>query len=142
MGKGLFAGRYLKKRRKKFKFRKKDLWSKRMGLRKKYDPLEGAPMARGIVIAKTEIEVKQPHSGKRKIVKVQLIKNGKIVSAYAGGPGAINIIDEHDEVVIERLHAPQGRSYGDMPGIKFIVVAVNGVPLEDILSGKRQKPRR
>ncbi len=139
---GLFAARKLKERRKKFRFAKKDEWSRRTGMWKKFDPLEGAPMARGIVIKKGEVEVRQPHSGMRKIVKVQLIKNGKIVSAYAGGPGAINIIEEHDEVLIERLRAPQRRAFGDMPGIKFVVREVNGVPLKLILEGKVQKPRR
>ena len=139
---GLYAARKLIIRRRKFRWAKKDLFKYATGLWKKIDPLEGAPLARGIVIAKTEVEVKSPHSGRRKCVKVQLIKNGRVVTAYCPGPGCIKIINEHDEVIIERMRAPQGRSKGDIPGVKYRVVMVQGVPIKEILAGKKQKPTR
>src|SRR5439155_1740000 len=64
-------------------------------LKEKSDPLEGSPQAKGIVLEKVAIEAKQPNSALRKCVKVQLIKNGRQVTAFAVGDGAINFIDEH-----------------------------------------------
>ena len=54
--------------------------------------------ARGIVLEKVGIEAKQPNSAVRKCVRVQLIKNGKSVTAFLPRDGAMNFIDEHDEV--------------------------------------------
>src|SRR5256712_8996881 len=72
-------------------------------LKEKSDPLEGSPQAKGIVLEKVAIEAKQPNSALRKCVKVQLIKNGRQVTAFAVGDGAINFIDQHDEVVAEGI---------------------------------------
>ena len=47
----------------------------------KANPLMGACMAKGIVLEKIGVEAKQPNSAIRKAVRVQLIKNGKKVSA-------------------------------------------------------------
>jgi len=140
---GLNASKKLKQRRSKFLFAKKDLYRYKTRSYINSDPFEGSPAAKGIVLQKAEIEVKQPHSGLRKIVKVQLIKNGRMVSAYAGyGPGCIKKIDEHNEVVVEKMGAPQGRSYGDMPGIKFRVIKVNGVSIKEIIKGRKEKPAK
>ena len=110
---------------------------------KKTDPLKGSSAAKGIVVQKMEIEVKQPHSGLRKCVKVQIGKTGKTVGAYAGyGPGAIKFIDEHNEVIIERMGGPQRRAFGDMPGIKFRVIKVNGVSINELVKGRKEKPVR
>ena len=49
-------------------------------------------------------------------VRVQLIKNGRQVTAFAVGDGAINFIDEHDDVEIEGIGGRLGRSMGDIPG--------------------------
>lgn len=138
---GLNAGKKLRFRRTNFVFAKKDVKKMKTKDYKRTDPLEGAPMGRGIVLQKMEIEVKQPHSGLRKVVKVQLIKNGRTVTAYAGyGPGCIKKIDEHNEVMIERMGAPQRRAYGDMPGVKFRVTKINGVSIKEIMSGRKEKP--
>ena len=59
------------------------------------------PQARGIVLEKVGVEAKQPNSAVRKCVRVQLIKNGKTVTAFLPRDGAMNFIDEHDEVHIE-----------------------------------------
>ncbi len=112
------------------------------GLKKKTDPLEGAPQGRGIVLEKVGIEAKQPNSAIRKCVKVQLIKNGRQVTAFAPGEGAINFIDEHDEVSIEGIGGMRGRAYGDIPGVRFKVIKVNRVALQQLVSGKREKPLR
>ena len=139
---GLFAGRALLKRRKKFKYRYKSGEVKKLGLQNKHDPLEGSPRAKGIVMLKRNISCKQPHSALRKCVVVQLIKNGKSVTAFVPGTGAIKHVDEHNSVVIERIGGPRGGSKGDLPGVKFKVVSVNGVSLPEVVSGRKQKPQR
>ena len=55
------------------------------------------------------VEAKQPNSAIRKCVRVQLIKNGKQLTAFAPGDGAIGFIDEHDEVMIEGIGGPSGK---------------------------------
>ncbi|MHA1595313.1 MAG: 30S ribosomal protein S12 [Candidatus Baldrarchaeia archaeon] len=139
---GEFAARKLIMKRKKFRW--KDYYYKRrmLGLRIKTDPLEGAPQARGIVIEKVGIEARQPNSALRKCVRVQLVKNGKQVTAFVPGDGGLLFIDEHDEVIIEGIGGRKGRSYGDLPGVKYKVVKVNGVSLEALLEGKKEKPLR
>ncbi len=138
---GLFAARKMKKRRKKFRW--KDIHYKRRKLQLwKKDPLEGAPQAKGIVIEKRAVEQRKPSSGLIKAVRVQLLKNNVQVTAHVPGEGAIDIINEHDEVLIESIGGSQGGPKGTMWGIKYKVVAVNGVALSEILSGKKQKPTR
>jgi ribosomal protein S12 len=75
-------------------------------------------------------------------VRVQLIKNNIQVTAHVPGVGAIDKISEHDEVLIEKVGGGQGGSKGSMVGIKYKVIAVNGVALSEILKGKKQKPAR
>jgi len=138
---GEFSARKLRQRRKKFRWKKKDYKRRILKLWKK-DPLEGAPMAKGIVIDKRAVEQRKPSSGLIKAVRVQLIKNNVQVTAHVPGDGAIDYIDEHDEVLIEGIGGSQGGPKGTMWGIKYKVVAVNGVALSEILSGKKQKPTR
>ncbi len=140
--KGLFAARKLMERRKKFRYAKKGARNKIQGLQYKYDPLEGAPMASGVVLEKVQIEERKPNSGMRKCVKVQLTKNGKVVTAFVPGYNAIKLINEHDEVTIAFIHGAQKGARGDLPGVKFKVIKVNGVSLKDILRGKREKAGR
>jgi small subunit ribosomal protein S12 len=111
-------------------------------LKKKVDPMMGAPQARGLVLEKVGVESRQPNSAVRKCVRVQLIKNGKQVTAFLPGDGSLNYVDEHDEVIIEGIGGTLGRSMGDLPGVRYKVVKVNGVPLELLITGKRQKPVR
>jgi len=138
---GEFAGRKLKQRRKKFRWSSESYKRRVLELWKK-DPLEGAPMARGIVIEKRAVEQRKPASGLTKCVRVQLIKNNIQVTAHVPGVGAIDKISEHDEVLIEKVGGGQGGSKGSMVGIKYRVIAVNGVALSEILKGKKQKPAR
>jgi small subunit ribosomal protein S12 len=138
---GEFGARKIRRKRKEFRW--KDIHYKRRKLRLwEKDPLEGAPQARGIVIDKRAVEQKKPASGLTKAVRVQLIKNNIQVTAHVPGEGAIDQINEHDEVIIESIGGAQGGPKGSMWGIKYKVVAVNGVALSEILSGKKQKPAR
>jgi small subunit ribosomal protein S12 len=142
MGKGINAARQLKRAR------KNQLWNDRyykkriLHLKEKSDPLGGVPQARGIVIEKVGIEAKQPNSAIRKCVKIQLIKNGRQITAFAPGNHAIGFIDEHDEVVVEGIGGRMGRSYGDIPGVRFKVIKVNDVSLDQLVKGKVEKPMR
>lgn len=137
----MFAARGLRKKRKKYKWKDVKYMRRNLQLAKK-DPLEGAPRGRGIVIDKRQVEQKQPHSGMIKAVRVQLIKNNIQVTAFVPGTGAIDHINEHDEVIIEGVGGSQRGPIGSQWGLKFKVVAVNGVALSEILSGKKQKPMR
>jgi small subunit ribosomal protein S12 len=142
MGRGLFAGRKLIEQKKKFRWSDKRYVRRVLRLNVKSDPLEGAPMARGIVLEKLGVEARQPNSGIRKAVRVQLIKNGKQISAFTPGDGSINFIDEHDEVVVEKIGGRMGRSMGDIPGIRYKVIKVNNVSLKELWKGRKEKPLR
>ncbi len=111
-------------------------------LRQKSDPLEGSAQGSGIVLEEVGIEAKQPNSAIRKCVKIQLIKNGRQITAFCVGDGAINFIDEHDEVMVEGIGGSMGRSYGDIPGVRFKVIQVNGVSLDEMVRGRKEKPVR
>ncbi len=142
MGKGLFAARKLLKDRKKFRWSEYYYRRKMLRIKEKYDPLEGAPMARGIVLQKVGVESRQPNSAIRKCVRVQLIKNGKVVTAFVPKDGALNFIEEHDEVIICGIGGTRGRSMGDLPGVRYKVIMVNGVSLDAIWKGKKEKPMK
>ena len=139
---GLFAGGVLKQKRHKLRWSDKYYKRRILQLDKKANPLEGAPQARGIVLEKVGVESKQPNSAVRKCVRVQLIKNGKVVTAFLPRDGALNYVDEHDEVVIEGLGATMGGAMGDLPGVRYQVFKVNGVSLKELIRGKKEKPRR
>ncbi|MCW4026590.1 MAG: 30S ribosomal protein S12 [Candidatus Bathyarchaeota archaeon] len=140
--KGQFAARKLSLKRKEKRW--SDIYYKRRMLRLdvKSDPLEGAPMARGIVLEKVGRESKQPNSAIRKCVRTQLIKNGKVITAFLPGDGALNVVDEHDEVAVEGIGGSKGGAMGDIPGIRWKVVTVNGVSLKELVLGKKEKPLR
>lgn len=142
MGMGKFAARKQKRDANKMRWSDVNYARRALMLDIKSDPLEGAPQARGIVLEKIGVEAKQPNSAIRKCVRVQLIKNGRQVSAFAVGDGAINFIDEHDEVTIEGIGGRLGRSKGDIPGVRFCVTKVNDVCLQEMVLGKKEKPRR
>jgi len=142
MGRGMYAARKLKRDRQKFRWHDRRYKRRMLGLKRKTDPIEEAPQAKGIVLEKVGIEARQPNSAIRKCVKVQLIKNGKIVTAFAPKDKAITFIDEHDEVIIEGIGGRMGRSKGDIPGVRYKVVKVNNVSLEELVKGKVEKPVR
>ena len=140
--KGKFAARKLASNRKKMRW--SDIYYKRRMLRLdvKSDPLVGSPMARGIVLEKVGRESKQPNSAIRKCVRIQLIKNGRQVTAFLPGDGALNYTDEHDEVMFCGIGGSRGRSMGDIPGVRYVVTSVNGVSLNSLILGKKEKPIR
>lgn len=139
---GLFAGRVLTTKKKKQRWAISTYKRRELGIDKKADPLGGAPQARGIVLEKVGIAAKQPNSAIRKCVRVQLIKNGKTVTAFLPRDGAMNFIDEHDEVHIQGMGATQGGAMGDIPGVRFKIFKVNNTSLRELVLGKKEKPRR
>ncbi|HNT61104.1 MAG TPA: 30S ribosomal protein S12 [Candidatus Bilamarchaeaceae archaeon] len=142
MGNGEFAGRNVKRNRKSGRWLSKRWKRRALKLKEKYDPLEGSPQARGIVLEKITLEQKQPHSGLIKCVKVQLVKNGKVVSAFPPRDKAITFIDEHDSVVIAGLGGSQRGQMGSIPGVRYKVVSVNDADLQSLRHKKKEKPKR
>jgi small subunit ribosomal protein S12 len=139
---GMNTAKALRRRRGFGKWHDKDYIKRTLGLSKKSDPLEGAAQARGIVIEKFQVEAKQPNSAMRKCCRVQLVKNGKQVGAFMPRTGAQKMIDEHDEVIIERIGGCQGKAKGDIPGIRWQVIKVNDQSLDALLRGKIEKARK
>ncbi len=142
VGRGLHTARKLASDRQKFRWKDRAYKKRMMKTKQKADPLEGSAQGRGIVLEKVGIEAKQPNSAIRKCVKVQLIKNGRQITAFAVGDGAINFIDEHDEVLVEGIGGRMGRSYGDIPGVRYKVIKVNNVSLNEMVRGRKEKPVR
>lgn len=134
--------RKLKKRRKISRMNKSVYRKKKLGITLKYDPLGGASQARGIVIAKIQKEAKQPNSAMRKCCRVQLVKNAKEVTAFIPGNLAQKFVEEHDEVLIERIGGKQGKTKGDLSGVRFQVIKVNDQPLRRLWKGEIEKGRR
>ena len=134
--KGLGSAKKLKNRRKTFKK------VKRVLMKKKVDPLEGASQAKAIVLEKVQIEAKQPNSAMRKCARVQLIKNGKQITAFMPGDGAMKQINEHDEVIVECIGGKMGRAKGDLPGVRWQVLKVNDQSLSALIGGKLEKARK
>jgi len=142
MAKGILAGRKIKNDRKRRRWSDRYFKRRMTNYRKKANPLGAAPQARGIVLEKKAVEAKQPNSALRKCVKVQLIKNGRQITAFTPGEGAINFVDEHDEVVVEGIGGSKGGPKGDIPGVRYKVVKVNGVALLELVRGRKEKPIR
>jgi small subunit ribosomal protein S12 len=131
MGNGKYAARKLKGDRENFRWSDRKYLRRALKLNVKADPLGGAPRGRGIVL-----------SAIRKCVRIQLIKNGRQVTAFCPGDGAINFIDEHDEVTVERIGGRMGGAKGDIPGVRFKVTAVNDMSLNEMVIGRKEKPMR
>jgi small subunit ribosomal protein S12 len=136
---GLFTAKKLQKRRANFRWAGEWYVKRILKVKEKVDPLEGAPQARGIVLEKRQVEAKQPNSGLRKCVRVQLTKNGKQITALAPRNRAITFINEHDEVVVEGISGAKGGAKGDLSGIRWQVVKVNNQPLIRLVKGKIEK---
>lgn len=136
------AGKRLMQRRKDARWHKKTFVKKALNLRAKVDPLKGSSQAKAIVLEKVQLEAKQPNSAMRKCVRVQLIKNGKKVTAFVPGYNAIKMIDEHDEVMIECIGGKMGRAKGDIPCVRWQVIKVNDQSLNALWRGIKEKGRR
>jgi len=139
---GLNAGAALKRRRANLRWNSSKYVTRVLDLKRKSDPLEGASQAKGIVLEKIQLEAKQPNSAMRKCVRVQLIKNGRQVTAFCPGDGATKLIDEHDEVMIECIGGNKGRAKGDIPGVRWAVIKVNDQSLDALLKGRIEKARK
>jgi small subunit ribosomal protein S12 len=139
---GEFAARQALLKRQRLRWSNKWYKRRKLGLDFKADPLEGAPQARGIVLEKVGVESKQPNSAIRKCVRVQVVKNGKQVTAFLPGDGALNYVDEHDEVMLQGIGGSMKRAMGDIPGVRWTVFKVNGVSLNELVYGRKEKPRR
>lgn len=139
---GLMNARKLMQKRKKFRWNDAIYKTRKLKLREKSDPLGRSAQAKGIVVSKFQKEAAQPNSAMRKCCKVQLIKNNVPVGAFIPGNLAQKFIDEHDEVIIERIGGKQGRAKGDIRGIRFQVIKVNDQPLRRLAEGKIEKGRR
>jgi small subunit ribosomal protein S23e len=81
---GLNAARKLANHRKEQRWADLHYKKRLLGTAFKSSPFGGASHAKGIVLEKVGVEAKQPNSAIRKCVKVQLIKNGKKVTAFGG----------------------------------------------------------
>ncbi len=139
---GIKSGAKCEKRRLQSRWNNKWFVRRIMDLKRKSDPLLGSSQAKGIVLEKVQLEAKQPNSAMRKCARVQLIKNGRQVTAFMPGDGAQKLIDEHDEVLIECIGGKMGRSKGDIPGVRWQVIKVNDQSLRALLSKKIEKARK
>lgn len=139
---GLATGGALRSRRHRSRWHSKAFIRRTLNLKRKADPLEGSSQAKGIVLEKIQLEAKQPNSAMRKCARVQLVKNGRQVTAFLPGTGALKMVDEHDEVLIECIGGKKGRAKGDIPGVRWQVIKVNDQSLRDLLRGRIEKARK
>jgi len=142
MGKprGLHAARKLIRVRKKQRWADKNFKKAHLGTKWKSNPFQGASHAKGIVLEKVGVEAKQPNSAIRKCVRVQLIKNGKKITAFVPRDGCLNYIEENDEVLVSGF-GRKGHAVGDIPGVRFKVVKVANVSLMALYREKKERPR-
>ena len=139
---GINSAKKLQARRAQSRWSHRLFIRRALGTAKRADPLGGSAQAKGIILEKVQLEAKQPNSAMRKCVKVQLIKNGKQITAFCVGDGAVKLMDEHDEVLVECIGGRMGRSKGDIPGVRWAVIKVNGQSLDALLKKKIEKARR
>eukprot|EP01107_Rhizomastix_libera_P018604 TRINITY_DN97_c0_g1_i1.p1 TRINITY_DN97_c0_g1~~TRINITY_DN97_c0_g1_i1.p1 ORF type:complete len:144 (-),score=33.63 TRINITY_DN97_c0_g1_i1:116-547(-) len=137
---GLHAARKLERTRRINRWADKKYKKAHLSTKWKSNPFGGSSHAKGIVVEKIGVESKQPNSAVRKCVRVQLIKNGKKITAFVPRDGCLNFIEENDEVLVAGF-GRKGHSVGDIPGVRFKVVKVSGVSLWALWTGKKEKPR-
>eukprot|EP00465_Bigelowiella_longifila_P013048 CAMPEP_0185260166 /NCGR_PEP_ID=MMETSP1359-20130426/8798_1 /TAXON_ID=552665 /ORGANISM="Bigelowiella longifila, Strain CCMP242" /LENGTH=150 /DNA_ID=CAMNT_0027846321 /DNA_START=65 /DNA_END=517 /DNA_ORIENTATION=+ len=137
---GIKAARKLRSHRRVSKWAQKSYNKSHSQARYNKQLYNMASHAKGIVVEKVGIEAKQPNSAIRKCVRVQLIKNGKKVTAFVPNDGCLNFVDENDEVLVSGF-GRSGHAVGDIPGVRFKVVKVAGVGLLSLFKEKKDKPR-
>ncbi|CCU78336.1 40S ribosomal protein S23/40S ribosomal protein S23 [Blumeria hordei DH14] len=144
MGKGKPPARKLQTHRRDQRWADLSYKKRALGTAFKSSPFGGSSHAKGIVLEKVGVEAKQPNSAIRKCVRVQLIKNGKKVTAFGmyllPNDGCLNFVDENDEVLLAGF-GRKGKAKGDIPGVRFKVVKVSGVGLSALWKEKKEKPR-
>nr|ACO10403.1 40S ribosomal protein S23 [Caligus rogercresseyi] len=132
--------------RKHVKNRRAQVWADldykkaHLGTRWKANPFGGASHAKGIVLEKVGVGAKQPNSAIRKCVRVQLIKNGKKITAFVPRDGCLNFVEENDEVLVAGF-GRKGHAVGDIPRVRFKIVKVANVSLNALFLGKKERPR-
>merc|ERR1712199_27314 len=137
---GIRTGRHHRLHRKEQRWADLTYKKAHLGTALKANPFMGASHAKGIVVEKLGVEAKQPNSAIRKCVRVQLIKNGKKITAFVPNDGSLNYIEENDEVLVSGF-GRSGHAVGDIPGVRFKVVKVAGVSLLALFKGKKERPR-
>lgn len=168
---GLNAARKLVAARKEGRWADLHYKKRLLGTAYKSSPFGGSSHAKGIVLEKVGVEAKQPNSAIRKCVRVQLIKNGKKVTAFGmfisfgsslflvdeGGRNARRAITDmfilpvpndgclnfvdENDEVLIAGFGRKGKAKGDIPGVRFKVVKVSGVGLSALWKEKKEKPR-
>ncbi|KRX07156.1 Nucleic acid-binding, OB-fold [Pseudocohnilembus persalinus] len=133
---GIRAGRKLKTHRRLQKWADND-YNKRLLNSKWKNPFQGASHAKGLVTEKMGVSAKQPNSAVRKCVRVLLRKNGKKIAAFVPGDGCLNFLHENDEVMVAGL-GRKGHAVGDIPGVRFKIIAVKGKSLLALYTGKKE----
>ncbi|VDM55482.1 unnamed protein product [Angiostrongylus costaricensis] len=155
--KGIRTARKLKIHRQSQRWCDKAYKKAHLGTRWKSNPFGGASHAKGIVLEKifasrqieldyfewlwvSGVEAKQPNSAIRKCVRVQLIKNGKKITAFVPNDGCLNFVEENDEVLVSGF-GRSGHAVGDIPGVRFKIVKVANTSLSALFKGKKERPR-
>jgi small subunit ribosomal protein S23e len=142
MGKprGLKTARKIRTHRRVQRWADKDYKKAHSGTALKANPFGGASHVKGIVLEKIGVEAKQPNSAIRKCVRVQLIKNGKKITAFVPNDGCLNFVEENDEVLVSGF-GRKGHAVGDIPGVRFKITKVANVSLNALFRGKKERPR-
>ncbi|XP_036028441.1 40S ribosomal protein S23-like [Onychomys torridus] len=142
MGKcrGLHPARKLRSHQRDQKWHGKQYKKAHLGTALRANLFGGTSHAKGSVLEKIGVEAKQPNSAIRKCVRVQLIKNGKKITAFVPNDGCLNFIEENDEVLVAGF-GQKGRAIGDIPRVRFKVVKVANVSLLALYKGKKERPR-
>ena len=133
---GINAGRKLRNSRRINKWADKGYKKAHLNTRWK-TPFGAASHAKGIVVEKLAVEAKQPNSAIRKCVRVQLRKNGKKITAFVPLDGSINYINDNDEVMVSGF-GRSGHAVGDIPGVRFKVIAIKNKSLIALYKGKAE----
>jgi small subunit ribosomal protein S12 len=77
-----------------------------------------------------DIEAKQPNSARRKCVRVQLCKHKQKKLVYVPFCGGRTFLKIHDTVTIQSIGGSSGRAKGDLYGLNYKVIKVNGTCLK------------
>merc|ERR1711881_288458 len=136
---GINSARKLHTHRRIQRWAEKKYKKKNFGTALKCNPFGGSSHAKGIVVEKVGIEAKQPNSAIRKSARVQLIKNGKKITAFVPRDGCLNFVEENDEVLVAGF-GRSGHAKGDIPGVRFKIAKVAGVGLWALFREKKEKP--
>merc|ERR1712153_130597 len=137
---GIACARKLRNHRRVQQWADKDYKKRNFGTAIKCNPFGGASHAKGIVLEKVGVEAKQPNPAIRKCVRVQLIKNGKKITAFVPKDGCLNFVEENDEVLVSGF-GRKGHAVGDIPGVRFKITKVANVSLNALFLGKKERPR-